>query len=301
MHVLHCLRYSCICLPSAVSPFFAAMFLLECVQAHNGIFVSCFTLTTQASHWYTLERWQSKCQEGSSHTQVTSAIWRAKHPKSWREARFMADEVIRQNLMVGACLQWFVERMFQTAKGWSNITKFSLFKIHQLCPLEFLMTTYSMLTDKSIWMCWPVCACGWLTAALYECTFHVPSAIQCTHWFPLKLLRVPIGPKGGKNDILETLYFVVLGRCFFLLMFQPKKHQPPHCPICQASLGVPGTEDKAIGKATPEVRIETACVKKGHMTCCFDGTDSTYVLQIMCMCCRICECMWYIHVYLFSW
>ena len=42
--------------------------------------------------------------------------------------------------------------------------------------------------------------------------------------------------------------------------------------------GVKGTDDKAIGKATPEVRIQTACMKKDHV---FDGMDSIYVLQFM--------------------
>ena len=65
---------------------------------------------------------------------------------------------------------------------------------------------------------------------------------------------------------------------------QPNKKYGNHfitlrpCPRCQASLGLQGTDDKAIGKATPEVRIQTACMKKGHV---FDGMDSIYVLQIM--------------------
>ena len=81
------------------------------------------------------------------------------------------------------------------------------------------------------------------------------------------------------------------GTIYIYIMFQSKKPAKMRysifligpCPFCQASLGVPGTEDMAIGKATPEVRIETVCVQKRHMTCCL-------MAWILHMCCKSCVC-----------
>lgn len=184
MHVLHCLRYSCIRLNQVLC--------LQCV----------FTLTTQASHQYTFERWRNKRLGRGSWCHLIPRLPQLFEGQSTqraepRRASWLAGEVSPE--LTGT----------NRTKGWEELHSWN-----------FL-----------------------------------------------------------------TLWFWVL--VFFLVMFQskkPNKKSGHHFitlgpwPICQASLGLQGTYDKAIGKATPEVRIQTACMKKGHV---FDGMDSIYVLQNM--------------------